>query len=112
MDEKTVQAFRDRIGARLAEVQQEDALGAQGREVVTLDQQAIGRLSRQDALQQQAMANATQARRDTERRRLAAALARMKDGAFGDCEECGEEIAERRLALDPGVTRCISCASG
>jgi len=112
MDHETQTTFRARILARLAELDEADARGRAGQATVTLDQQAVGRLSRQDALQSQAMAHATQARREAERRRLRAALARVDKGAFGYCEDCGEEIAQARLALDPGIMRCISCANG
>lgn len=111
MDEKTQTAFRARIRTRLAELDAEDARGREGQATVELDQQAVGRLSRQDALQAQAMARATHARRDIERRRLKAALERIDAGEFGWCEDCGEAIAEARLALDPGLVRCISCAA-
>ena len=112
MEETDLARFRARIIERLAEIDAEDARGREGQATVELDQQAIGRLSRQDALQSQAMARATHARRDIERRRLRAALERIKEGEFGYCEDCGEEIAHARLELDPGTTRCISCASG
>ncbi|PKP79285.1 MAG: hypothetical protein CVT80_16870 [Alphaproteobacteria bacterium HGW-Alphaproteobacteria-2] len=65
-----------------------------------------------DAMQQQAMANATHARRVQMRARIAAALARLDAGEFGWCEECGEAIPESRLALDPTLMRCVGCASG
>ena len=112
MNDSDLDRYRARIIARLAEIDEEDVRGREGQATVTLDQQAIGRLSRQDALQSQAMARATHARRDIERRRLRAALDRIEDGAFGYCEDCGEQIAPARLDLDPGTTRCISCASG
>jgi DnaK suppressor protein len=112
MNESDLARFRARIGARLAEIDEEDARGRDGQATVELDQQSVGRLSRQDALQSQAMARATHARRDIERRRLRAALERIGAGEFGHCEDCGEEIAPARLGLDPGVTRCISCARG
>ncbi|MBE0453969.1 TraR/DksA family transcriptional regulator [Roseovarius autotrophicus] len=112
MDDKTQTAFRARITARLTEIDEEDARGEAGQATVELDQQAVGRLSRQDALQSQAMARATHARRDIERRRLRAALTRLDEGEFGWCEDCGEEIATARLTLDPAITRCISCARG
>ncbi|WP_245626845.1 TraR/DksA family transcriptional regulator [Aestuariivita boseongensis] len=98
--------------ARIDEIAREDALGAEGQSVVTLDQQSVGRLSRMDALQNQAMAKAQQARRDLERRRLTHALAAMEDGEYGYCEDCGEDIPLPRLRLDPAATRCVSCASG
>jgi len=112
MNDSDLDRYRARIIARLAEIDEEDVRGREGQATVTLDQQAIGRLSRQDALQSQAMARATHARRDIERRRLRAALDRVEDGAFGHCEDCGEQLAPARLDLDPGTTRCISCASG
>ncbi len=79
---------------------------------VTLDQQSIGRLSRMDAMQRQAMAQETARRRDAEIARLRAALLRVDDEEFGYCAECGDEIPERRLEVDPTATRCVACASG
>jgi DnaK suppressor protein len=38
------------------------------------------------------------------------ALKKIVDGKFGTCEECGEEIAEKRLLINPGFITCISCA--
>ena len=104
--------FRGLITNRLSILDDEDTLGEAGQATVELDQQAVGRLSRQDALQNQAMAKATHARREAERQKLKAALARMDEGEFGYCEDCGDAIATRRLELDPGVTRCVECAKG
>ncbi len=112
MNETDLAAFTALIRQRLAELQQSSEAGREGQSVVTLDQQAIGRLSRMDALQNQAMAKAQQARRDGEVRRLTAALERIEDGEYGYCEDCGEQIAKGRLQLDPAATRCVSCASG
>ena len=112
MNETQTETFRALILDRLAGLEREDARGRDGQSVVTLDQQAVGRLSRQDALLSQSMAKATQARRDGMRTDLKAALVRLDDGEFGYCEDCGEEIAVKRLELDPTATRCISCASG
>lgn len=39
-----------------------------------------------------------------------AALARIKNGDYGICAKCGEEIPERRLAALPYVTTCMNCA--
>ena len=112
VNEKELSRFRNLIEARLVELQDESALGQDGQKTVQLDQQSVGRLSRMDALQNQAMARATQARRDLERQKLQAALARMSDGDYGYCEDCGDDIASGRLEFDPAVTRCVSCASG
>ena len=37
------------------------------------------------------------------------ALARMANGTFGVCQECGCEIATRRLEAQPCATLCIHC---
>ena len=79
---------------------------------MSLDQQAMGRLSRQDALLNQAMSQAQQSRRTLEIKRLTSALARIDLGDYGYCEDCGEPIAQARLTLDLAATRCISCAKG
>ena len=37
------------------------------------------------------------------------ALAKIEDGSFGVCEECGEEISVKRLEARPDTTLCIRC---
>jgi DnaK suppressor protein len=41
--------------------------------------------------------------------RVDAALARMKDGSYGECVDCGEPIAPARLAAYPTAERCVAC---
>ena len=40
-----------------------------------------------------------------------AALARMDEGTYGTCAECGEEIPEARLEARPLSVTCVSCAA-
>ena len=87
-----------------AEQRREDA------DTIALDQQKVGRLSRMDALQQQAMAQATQARAKQRRGQIVAALERCRKGHYGECQACGEMIAVGRLQADPAVLLCIDCA--
>ncbi|NCO60383.1 MAG: RNA polymerase-binding protein DksA [Deltaproteobacteria bacterium CG_4_8_14_3_um_filter_51_11] len=50
--------------------------------------------------------------RDRERKLIAKiqeALARIEEGTFGICEECGEEISFERLSARPVTTLCIAC---
>lgn len=42
-------------------------------------------------------------------KRIEEALARIEDGTFGDCSDCGEQIELRRLEARPIATLCISC---
>ena len=76
---------------------------------VMLDQQAVGRLSRMDALQKQNMELATEHRRQQRLQTIAAALQRIEAGDFGYCIICDEKIAPQRLAFDPAVACCIDC---
>jgi DnaK suppressor protein len=78
---------------------------------VEVDQQRVGRLSRIDAIQEQAMAAETERRRDAEIHRIEAALAKIESGDYGYCAVCDEEISVKRLELDPAVTLCIKCAA-
>ena len=41
--------------------------------------------------------------------KIDAALRRLKDGTYGVCFECGDEIAERRLRALPFAVRCNDC---
>ena len=79
------------------------------RRPVELDQQSVGRLSRQDALQRQAMARAQEQLRQRELVRISKALARLDEGEYGFCLDCGEEIPEKRLDVDPMAELCIRC---
>jgi hypothetical protein len=58
---------RQALLARRAELDREDASNADSRNTVELQQDSVGRLSRMDAMQQQAMAQATERRRVAER---------------------------------------------
>lgn len=95
---------------RLARIDDDQAATASECAPVMLDQSRVGRLSRMDALQVQAMAKAQERRRRAERQRIEAALERLADGTWGLCTECGETIAGARLDFDPTVALCIRCA--
>jgi DnaK suppressor protein len=79
--------------------------------IVELDQAKVGRLSRMDAMQAQAMAQASGQRRDEMLQRITAALKRIDDGEYGVCLKCDERINPRRLEFDPTVRLCVDCAS-
>ena len=108
----TEEEARSALLARRDALDAEDASNADSRDTVELQQDSVGRLSRMDALQQQAMAQATERRRVAERARIAAALERIEEGEWGYCLKWGEEIAEKRLRHDPSVANCVNCASG
>ncbi|MHB8788323.1 MAG: TraR/DksA family transcriptional regulator [Desulfobulbaceae bacterium] len=101
--------FKKRLEERLAAIidGQEEK---KGENPVELDQARVGRLSRMDAMQQQAVAQEAARLAGLERQRIEVALKRIDAGEYGYCIFCGEEIAEGRLRFDPSVLTCIACA--
>jgi DnaK suppressor protein len=85
--------------------------GDQAEQTVELDQTRVGRLSRMDAMQAQAMSKETGRRRRQKLLEIESALRRIDGKDYGFCQDCGEEIAPARLEFDPTVLLCIDCAS-
>lgn len=96
--------------------QQEELMGvadliSESSKPVTLDQNSVGRLSRMDAMQAQAMAQAGSARQQQQLKLISRALERIDSGTFGRCLECDEFVVLARLELEPSVEYCVACAS-
>lgn len=114
MTERTeidIQALKSRLEIERAELLHDAEVTAAERATVELDQTSVGRLSRMDALQNQAMQLETERRREVEIKRIDTALKRMEDGEYGYCVSCGEEIEKKRLDMDPATPVCVDCAS-
>lgn len=111
MDGDLIMKFRERLDQEAVELRAAEQATAGDRAPVELDQQSVGRLSRMDAMQQQAMASAQSRRRAGRLKAIDAALKRIDTDDFGWCEECGEEIPLGRLNLDPCAPRCVDCAA-
>jgi len=111
MDKDQIERFRRQL------LQQRQALlvlqetADEAAATVELDQTSVGRLSRMDALQGQAMSRERDRRRQIELQKIAAALRRIESGDYGYCLRCEEDIALKRLELDPATPLCIDCAS-
>lgn len=105
-------AVRVRLLDERAALMASSKTAADSRAPVELDQTSVGRLSRMDAMQVQAMALAMETRRADALRRIDQALARLDAGTYGICVLCGEDIAPKRLALDPAIATCLECAAG
>jgi DnaK suppressor protein len=46
-----------------------------------------------------------------ELRAIEAAMLRVADGSYGECEQCGSPIEFRRLQITPFASRCFDCQS-
>ena len=109
-DAELAARYRPVLEAEQVALTEQTRQSAGSRQVVELDQQAVGRLSRMDALQGQAMQKGLEARRGARHHAISAALGRIDDSEFGFCEECGDFIGDGRLDVDACVTRCVGCA--
>ena len=107
-----LETVRQRLLAMQEELLEADEVAKTDRAPVELDQSSVGRLSRMDAMQMQAMAVAAQQRRRIERDMIDAALQRIETGDYGFCTKCGEPIAPARLTHAPAVPTCLECAKG
>ena len=99
----TEQQVLSKLQDMKAELESLSAISQDARATVTLDQQSVGRLSRMDALQGQAMAQAAERQRRADIQRIDAAIRRLEEGDYGYCVACGDEISARRLAIDPAA---------
>jgi len=84
--------------------------GKQAAETVELDQARMGRLSRMDALQNQAISQEANRHRALELKRIQGALQRVANEEYGYCVSCDAAIAFRRLEIDPATPLCVTCA--
>ena len=103
-------AMKKRLELERASLLELSSSAAEERRPVELDQQSVGRLSRMDAMQVQAMAQAVEARRRGRLQHIEAALKRLESGDYGYCVSCDEEIPAKRLEVDPATDRCVDCA--
>ena len=110
LSDSDLQRFKSLLLKLKAELLKAGKTGQQAEEVVELDQSRVGRLSRMDAMQAQAMSLETGRRRRMHILAINTALARIESGDYGDCFYCGELINPKRLEADPTAKLCISCA--
>lgn len=110
LTDEQLQELRTILLKALARLEKSMVKTDEAAEPVELDQTAVGRLSRMDSLQNQALSSNLQ---DRERARLAgivAALERIEEGGYGLCESCGDAIDHGRLLVFPEAATCVGCA--
>lgn len=107
-----LEAFLQKLNERLQELEKRKSSRANENKPLELDQSRMGRLTRMDAMQQQSMSQAASVREAQERQRIQSAIVRIERGEFGYCMNCGEDISENRLEVDPSAFLCIECVRG
>ena len=104
-----INSFKQQLLDLRSELSDLSSTSADAAKPVELDQAAIGRLTRMDAMRAQSMAIETKVRRQHQLLRVEGALQRITTGDYGVCLTCGEEMNIRRLEVDPSYTQCIKC---
>ena len=106
-----IKKARSRLEQLLAELTQLNDGAEQGSAIVDLDQSRVGRLSRMDALQNQAISQTAMFNRAQLIQQVKSAIKRIDTGEYGICVNCEEPINPRRLDHNPAAPLCIRCAA-
>jgi len=71
---------------------------------------AIGRISRMDAINNKSVVEASLRNRRKKLGKLRVALSNVGKPGFGQCSNCGKNINPKRIMLMPESSKCIRCA--
>ena len=71
---------------------------------------AIGRISRMDAINNKTINEAALLKAETKLKNLEYALSRVDDPEFGLCAKCKDKIPVQRIILMPQSRFCVRCA--
>lgn len=72
---------------------------------------AIGRLSRMEAINEKSVNERAVANAENKVQRLEEALHRLEKGEYGECLSCEEPISKARLKVMPESAICLKCAT-
>ena len=107
-----ISVFRERLRARDAELRQAIHVALVNNEDKTYAEVAGQVLDAGEESVADLMADAriiTIEKEVAEQAEVAAALARIANGTYGQCIDCGEDVGAKRLDAYPAATRCIRC---
>ncbi len=108
LSEEQLRHYKQTLLGRQAEIETQFEQTEEMSQPVVPDP-AIGRLTRQDAMQQQQMTLEIRRRLELQRTQLKTAMDRIEKGSFGDCVLCKEPIAAKRLDMMPESPLCVPC---
>jgi DnaK suppressor protein len=109
MQQEKLAEYQHALELRLKDIDVATAQAEAAADTVMLDQSSVGRLTRMDAMQQQAMAAEMRGRLETQKLGLKAALNRIAAGSYGLCCQCDVEMGTERLRGDPAAVFCADC---
>jgi DnaK suppressor protein len=108
VDQQNIEFFRSLLNQRMQELRSEA-----GKTVEDMDEDE-NFPDPTDRASMESNRNSVLRIRERERKlifKIQEALQRLDDGAYGICEQCGEEIGIERLKARPVTTLCIACKS-
>ena len=73
---------------------------------------AIGRISRMDAINNKSVNEAALRNAKEKMQRLQRCLREIDSESFGLCRQCGNQIEFEKLLVMPDSVRCVSCIKG
>lgn len=109
MSPEDLQHFKSHLEALAGEIEGHLGQVDPSQASITPDN-AIGRLTRMEAIQAQQMASAGRHRLKKRLQQIKRALEQIEQGDYGTCVRCGEEIPRGRLEIKPESRLCVSCA--
>ena len=104
MTKTEVDRFRAVLTARVAELER-----VTGHRDAIMVERSADQLEEIQAASQRALAVCNLDREFNQLRDARAALRRIREGCFGTCQQCDEDIHPKRLAAVPWATFCIQC---
>lgn len=106
-----LQALKGEIERQLERLERSMRVTDEGLKPVELNPAVVGRLSRIDELQNQALLENLHEREQIKLGGLLKALRRMELGVYGLCVECEGEIPVERLLVFPETATCVGCSA-
>ncbi len=110
MTDNEREEIRQAINSQMAEIRENLAAHKESSKPVEPDN-AIGRLTRMEAISARHISEAALENASARLARLENTLKRLDTDDYGICSMCDEDIPFKRLMLVPESTRCVSCAS-
>ena len=112
VDETFLNEMRERLQSRRSCAELRDTIARiDGATAPVSPNNAIGRLTRLDAMQTTSMRRAVARDHDLELQNVARALKAIAAGEYGVCRRCKEDIAPARLRAKPEAFLCVACTS-
>lgn len=111
LSDQELETLKSTLSILRGELKEQLDISKQSTKAVALDQTAVGRVSRIDAMQQQSMALSTRSKAETKLKKVTAAITAIENGEYGWCKRCDESIGYPRLEIQPESALCLNCQS-